>query len=116
MGNSFQITGENGDNTVTTNSTATVVDSVTASGTLAIEYTLRLTQGSKRRLSKILVNPNSAGTDVDFVEYAVIETGGAISGVSVTADYSAPNFRLLVAASDAATTNITAKLEKFVMV
>jgi hypothetical protein len=116
MGNSFQVTGESGDNTVTANSTATVIDSVTASGTLAIEYTLRLTQGTKRRLSKILVNPNSDGTDVDYVEYAVIETGGSISGISVTADYSSPNFRLLVAASDAATTNVTAKLEKFVMV
>ena len=116
MGNSFQVTGENGDNTVTTNNSATIIDSVTASGTHAIEYTLRLIQGSKRRLSKVLISPNSAGTDVDYVEYAVIETGGAISGISVTADYSAPNFRLLVSASDAATTNVTAKLEKFVMV
>jgi hypothetical protein len=109
------VTAETGDNTVTANSTATTVDTTTVSGTLAVEYTLRLVQGSKRRLSKILVNPNSAGTDVDYVEYGVIETGTAISGISVTATVSSGNILLRVRASDAATTNVTAKLIKVVM-
>ena len=118
MGNSFQVTAESQENTVTANNTDTVIDTVTASGTLAIEYTLRLTQGSYRRLSKVLVNPTSGGTGVDYVEYAVIETGTATGTITVSAGYSAPNFTLIVNASSAspAANNITAKLEKFVMV
>jgi len=113
MGTSSSVTGITGANSVPSTGVATVVDTTTASGTHAIEYTLRLTTGSKRRLSKILINPDSAGTGVDYVEYGVIETGGAITAISVTADYSSPNFRLLVANTEG---TVTAKLQKFVMV
>jgi hypothetical protein len=101
--------------TISANSTATTIDTTAVSGTECVEYTLRLTQGSKRRVSKVLVHLNSAGTDVDHVEYAVIETGGAISGVSVTSTVSGGDILLRAQASDASSTNVTAKVIKVVM-
>jgi hypothetical protein len=116
IGRSFNHTAESQENTVTSNSTPTVVDTVAISGVHAIEYTVRLIQGTKRRLSKVLVNVNSAENGVDFNEFAIIDTGASvISGAEVTADVDSGNIRLLVSASDAASTNITAKILKVVM-
>lgn len=117
MGNSSFVTSTPGDNTATVNDTAVVVDLTPVTGVSAVEYTVRLIQGTKRRLSKVLVNVNSDETSINFNEFAIIDTGAsAISGASVTADVSSGNIRLLVAASDAASTNVTAKILKVIMV
>jgi hypothetical protein len=117
LGNSSRITSTVGDNTATANNTAVVVDETPITGVMAIEYTVRLTQGSKRRLSKVLINVNSAETDIDFNEFSIIDTGAsAISGAQITADVSGGNVRLLIAASDAATTNVSARILKTIMV
>ena len=96
--------------------TATTVDSVSAASVYAIEYTLHLAQGSKRRSSKLLVVKDSTGTDVDFNEYSVIEMGGAMAGVTVTADVDSGNIRLRVTVTDANSTSVSARLVKMVMV
>jgi hypothetical protein len=117
LGNSNSVASIEGANTVTANDTAVVVDTTPIAGVLAIEYLVRLTQGSKRRLSKVIVNTNSDETSVNFNEFAIIDTGASgISGVSVTADVSSNSIRLLVSASDAASTNIQANVLKTVMV
>lgn len=96
--------------------TATTVDSISATSVYAIEYTLHLSQGSKRRSSKLLVVKDSAGTDVDFNEYSVIEIGGAMAGVTVVADVDSGNIRLRVTVTDANSTSVSARLVKMVMV
>ena len=117
LGNSSQVTSTSGDNTATVNNTAVVIDSIPVTGVLAVEYTIRLTQGSKRRLSKVLVNVNSDGSGVDHNEFAIIDTGASpISGATVTADVDSGNIRLLMSASDAASTNVSAKILKVIMV
>jgi hypothetical protein len=117
LGNSSQVTSTSGDNTATVNNTAVVIDSISVTGVLAVEYTIRLTQGSKRRLSKVLVNVNSDGSAVDHNEFAIIDTGASpISGATVTADVDSGNIRLLMSASDAASTNVSAKILKVIMV
>lgn len=111
------IPADPGENTATVNNTSVVIDTVAISGTSAIEYTVRLTQGTKRRLSKLLVNVNSDETGVDYNEFAIIDTGASpISGASVSADVDSGNIRLLMSASDAASTNVTAEVIKVVMV
>jgi hypothetical protein len=117
MGNSSRVSSIAGDNTASANSTAVVVDETAISGVLAIEYTVRLTQGTKRRLSKVLINVNSDETDIDFNEFSIIDTGASvIAGAAVTADVSGGNIRLLVASSDAGTTNVTTRVLKTIMV
>jgi hypothetical protein len=117
MGKSSFITSTLGDITATVNDTAVVIDLTSVTGVSAVEYTVRLIQGTKRRLSKVLVNVNSDETSVDFNEFAIIDTGAsAISGASVTADISSGNIRLLISASDAGSTSMTAKILKVIMV
>jgi hypothetical protein len=111
------VTADSGDNTATVDSTPVVIDSIPVAGVFAVEYTIRLSQGSKRRLSKILVNVNSDETAVDYNEFSIIDTGASvIAGASVTADVDSGNIRLLMSASDAGSTNVSAKILKVIMV
>ena len=111
------IPADPGENTAIINDSPVVIDTVAISGISAIEYTVRLTQGAKRRLSKLLVNVNSDETAVDYNEFAIIDTGASpISGASVSADVNSGNIRLLMSASDAANTNVTAEVIKVIMV
>ena len=75
-----------------------------------MEYTLSIKQGSKIRSSKVLVHTD--GTSVDSTEYGIMEMGGGISGILVTASVSGTNAILQVTITDAATTNATVKLIK----
>jgi hypothetical protein len=79
-----------------------------------IEYTLSIVQGSKVRSSKVLVH-SDGGTSVDMTEYSIMELGGNISGVLVTATNSASAGYLNVTVTDAATTNATVKFSKIVL-
>jgi len=90
--------------------TATTVDTVAISSFTTIEYTISIKQGSKVRSSKVLVHTD--GTSIDSTEYGIIEMGGGITGILVTASVSSTNSILEVTITDAATTNATVKLIK----
>jgi hypothetical protein len=98
--------------TVNTN-TAFTIDTVAISGFTTIEYILSLKQGSIVRSSKIFVQNN--GTSVDYVEYGVMNTGGSLPGVIVSALLSSTNSILQVTITNAATTNVIAKFTKVVI-
>ncbi len=99
-GNSFTISAN----------TATTVDTVAISSFTTIEYTISIKQGSKVRSSKVLVHTD--GTSIDSTEYGIMEMGGGITGILVTASVSSTNSILQVTITDAATTNATVKLIK----
>jgi len=90
--------------------TATTVDTVAISSFTTIEYTISIKQGSKVRSSKVLVHTD--GTSIDSTEYGIMEMGGGITGILVTASVSSTNSILEVTITDAATTNATVKLIK----
>lgn len=92
-----------------TGNTAASVDSFSLVGQ-SIEYTVSLSQGSKRRTSKVLVS--CTGSAVDMTEFAIIEMGGAMSGVQITATESASSGNLEIVVTDAASTNVTVKFTK----
>lgn len=96
-------------NTISVN-TASTVDTVALSSFTSMEYTLSIKQGSKIRSSKVLVHTD--GTSVDSIEYGIMEMGGGISGILVTASVSSTDAILQVTITDAATTNATVKLIK----
>jgi hypothetical protein len=91
--------------------TATVVDSATDYTISGIEYTLHIKQGSKIRTSKVLMNIDAVGS-VDITEYAIVETNGTMSGVSVTGYHTGSVGQLKVAITDASSTNATVKFSK----
>lgn len=68
-----------------------------------IEYLIQIKQGTKVRSSKVLVVTDA--TSIDKTEYAILELGGSISGVSVTVSTSGINGLLYATVSDAATTS-----------
>jgi hypothetical protein len=90
--------------------TATTVDTVALSSFTTIEYVVSIKQGSKIRSSKVLVHTD--GTSVDSTEYGIMEMGGGITGIIVTASVSGTDSILQVTITDAATTNATVKLIK----
>jgi hypothetical protein len=90
--------------------TASTVDTSALSSFTSMEYTLSIKQGSKIRSSKVLVHTD--GTSVDSTEYGIMEMGGGISGILVTASVSGTDAILQVTITDAATTNATVKLIK----
>jgi hypothetical protein len=94
--------------TVSSN-TVTAIDSFTMTSG-ATEYMVTLLQGSKRRTSKVLVH--SDGSNIDMTEFAIIELGGTMSGVVVSASALGSAGYLNVTVTDAATTNVTVKFSK----
>jgi hypothetical protein len=90
--------------------TATTVDTVALSSFTTIEYTISIKQGLKVRSSKVLVHTD--GTSIDSTEYGIMEMGGGITGILVTASVSSTNSILQVTITDAATTNATVKIIK----
>jgi hypothetical protein len=109
------ITIEAGENTITANDTWTTLDTITLTSNGAFEYILRLVQGSNIRVSKVFIAKSSDGSTVDHTEYAVIELGSSISGVEVQATVSGTNLLLQAKASNAATTNVTARVARTIL-
>jgi hypothetical protein len=103
-----------GTSTVSAN-TATTIDETEFGTWSSIEYLVSLKQGSKVRTSKVILQTDTS--DVDMTEYAITETGGTMSGVSITAALggigTAGALKLTV--TDAATTNVTVKFSKVVL-
>ena len=96
-----------GSTTVSAN-TATTVSTVALADFTTMEYTVSIKQGSKIRSSKVLVQTD--GTAVDSVEHSILETGGAMTGVNVTAAVSSTNCILTVTITNASTTNAAVKV------
>jgi hypothetical protein len=96
-----------GSTTVSAN-TATTVSTVALADFTTMEYTVSIKQGSKIRSSKVLVQTD--GTAVDSVEHSILETGGTIAGINVTAAVASTNAVLRVTVTDAATTNAAVKV------
>jgi trimeric autotransporter adhesin len=94
-----------GGSTTVSGNTATTVSTVALADFTTMEYTVSIKQGSKIRSSKVLVQTD--GTTVDSVEHSILETGGAMSGVNVTAAVSSTNAILTVTITNASTTNAT---------
>jgi len=116
------IVTSSGTATVNSNSIAAVADTMPIDSFISAEYTVVLVQGTpgnqKVRTSKVIVQNNK--NDVDSSEFAITETGGEIQGVSVTAvkaGSSVPGFtsELQIAATDAATRNVSVRFIKTVM-
>ena len=95
--------------TISTND-ANTVDTTSLSSFTTIEYILSIKQGSHVRSSKILVQTD--GTNVDYTEYGIIETGGTILGVNISAIAISTNMVLQVIIADASSTNGIIKLVK----
>jgi hypothetical protein len=98
-----------------TSDTVETIDSVEFGTWSTIEYTLSLKQYLKVRSSKIIVQTN--GTDVDMSEYAITETGGSMTGVSVTAILGgmASAAALQIVVTDASITTVDVKFSKVVL-
>jgi len=96
-----------GSTTVSAN-TATTVSTVALADFTTMEYIVSIKQGSKIRSSKVLVQTD--GTAVDSVEHSILETGGAMTGVNVTAAVSSTNCILTVTVTNASTTNAVVKV------
>lgn len=99
--------------TTVTADTATQIDSTSLSGFTTAKYTVSIKQGSKVRSSEVIVHTD--GTSVDMSEFGIIETGGIISGVSITAVAESGNAVLNATITDASSTNATVKLIKTVV-
>ena len=100
---------ETGTSTLTAN-TATTISTTALSAFTSIEYMVSLKQGSKVRTSKVVVQTD--GTSVDMTEFAIVETGGLMSGVAITASASESDAVLQAVVTDAASTNVDVKFSK----
>lgn len=67
-------------------------------------------QGTKIRTSKVILQGD--GSSADITEFAIVETGGAISGVSITAAVGIIGPEIYITVTDAATTNVSVKYSK----
>jgi len=97
---------------ITTNA-ATTVDTNALSAFTTAKYVVSIKQGSKIRSSEIIAQTN--GTNVDYIEFGVVETGGTIFGVLVEAVAVSTNCVLRVTIDDAATTNATVKIQEVII-
>ena len=93
--------------------TATTVDTTALAGFTTAKYTVSIKQGSKIRSSEVMVQTD--GTSVDVTEFGIIETGGKMTGIAVTATTSGANMILTVTITDASSTNATVKLNKILL-
>lgn len=89
--------------------TATALDSFTATAYRSGKYLVQIQQGTNYQTSEVLVVHN--GTTTTMTEYAVLETNGTIA--TLTSDINAGNVRLLVTMGS--TTSATITLTKLLM-
>lgn len=93
-----------------TSNTATTVDTNALSGFTTVKYIVSIKQGSKIRSSQIIAQTD--GTNVDYAEFGVVETGGSINGILVEAVASGSDCLLRVTIANAASTNATVKIQE----
>lgn len=95
---------------VVKSNSATTIDTIDVSSFIGIDALVTIKQGSKIRTSSIVLQTNESS--VDLTEYGIIETGGSISGVVVSASISDSNVLLKCTVTDAATTPARVKVIK----
>jgi hypothetical protein len=88
----------------------TEIDSIALDSFSAIEYQLSIKQGSKIRTSSVILQTN--GTSVDITEFGIVETGGSISGVLVSAAASGSDAVLKATVTDAESTAAFIKINR----
>lgn len=93
--------------------TATTFDTLALASFTTAKYIISLKQGSKVRSSEVIMQTN--GTLVDTTEFGLLETGGTIAGVLIAGVVSGSNALLQITVTDAATTNVTVKIQEVVM-
>lgn len=94
--------------------TATTIDTVSSSYVSA-EYLISIVQGDKIRTSKVIMNVDHLVTgSADITEFAIVETGGTMSGISITGSYGSGG-ELNVTITDAASTNADVKFTRVVL-
>jgi hypothetical protein len=93
--------------------TATTFDTLALASFTTAKYVISLKQGSKVRSSEVIMQTN--GTLVDTTEFGLLETGGTIAGVLIAGVVSGSNALLQITVTDAATTNVTVKIQEVVM-
>lgn len=95
--------------TVNTN-TEQVLDSLPINSFAGIEYIITVIQGLKVRTSTVIMHTN--GVQVDGVEYGVLETGGSISGISISTNSDSNSAFLNIIISDANSAPATVKMAR----
>lgn len=90
--------------------TAIVVDSFNKTAHRSAEFTVQVTQGSKYTSLKALILHD--GTTPKLVQYGLIEFGDPVIALTMSADISGSDVRLLATITNAATTNATIKVLK----
>jgi hypothetical protein len=104
--------GATGTSTLSVN-TATALDTLALASFTTAKYVISLKQGTKVRSSEVIMQTN--GTIVDTTEFGLLETGGTIAGVLISGIVSGTNAILQLTVTDAATTNVTVKIQEVVM-
>lgn len=100
-------------NTIST-AAATTIDTTPLSSFTTVEYTVSIKQGTKIRSCKLFGHTDGTSI-VDFMEYGILTTNGAINGVLLDLSASGSNAILQVTIADAAITNATVRFAKVVM-
>lgn len=93
--------------------TAVTVGSFNKATYRSAEFTIQVTQGSKYTTLKALVLHD--GTTAQIVQYGLIEIGVPVIALTIAADISGADVRLLATITNAATTNATVKVLKTVI-
>lgn len=95
----------------------TIVDEWLLSESTTVEYILQITQGSKFRSSRLMLITNQSL--VNYTEYAIMEIGDLISGLSINASTESSIDgdlgKLTIQISDALTNNAQVKLLKTII-
>jgi len=107
-----KIIGASATGTLSAN-TATTFDTIALSSFTTAKYLVSLKQGTSIRSSELIVQTD--GTNVDSMEYGVVETGTLMAGVVVAGVVSSTNMILQVTVTNAATTNVTVKIQKVLL-
>jgi hypothetical protein len=104
-----KVLGTTSTTSITSNS-ATTIDTNALSGFTTLRYLVSIKQGSKIRSSQVIAQTD--GTNVDYAEFGIVETGGAIYGILVEAVAVSTNCVLRVTIADGSTTNATVKIQE----
>lgn len=93
--------------TITANSTPTILDSFPVAQFTTAEYLIQAKQGAKMTVTHLTVMWD--GTDVDVMEWGVQDASAGAANVTFTASYVAGAVTVSGSSSDAATTNVVLK-------
>lgn len=93
--------------TVTTNDSATTIDSFSVSTFTTAEYVIQAKQGTKMTSTKVLVMWD--GTNAYISEYAIVDSSAGAANIVLSVSESGGTLSLTAESPDAATTNVVIK-------